>query len=108
MDGVDQTIEADENTSFRRGGGRFGTGAGGPGGSAGAESITLPDIKVGDTILARGELKNDVFVPSAINVVDPEMARRMKEGGGMFMADPGIRGNRGSQSQTTPQTSPKQ
>ena len=67
-DGVEQTIEADENTSFRKGRG---------------ESITLPDIKVGDTILARGEVKNGVFVPTGINVVDPEMARRMKEGGMM-------------------------
>jgi hypothetical protein len=68
-DGVQQTIEADESTSFRRGR---------------EESITLPDIKVGDTVFARGELKNGTFVPTAINVVDPEMARRMKERGGMI------------------------
>lgn len=67
-DGVTQTIEADENTSFRRGRG---------------ESITLPDIKAGDTVFARGELKNGVFVPTNVSVLDPEMVRRMKERGGM-------------------------
>jgi len=73
-DGVVQTIEADENTSFRKGRG---------------ESITMPEIKVGDTVFARGELKNNVFVPAAINVVDPEMARRLKQGGGMLVMDRG-------------------
>jgi len=67
-DGVTQTIEADENTSFRRGRG---------------ESITLPDIKAGDTVFARGGLKNGVFVPANISVLDPEMVRRMKDRGGM-------------------------
>jgi len=68
-DGVTQTIEADENTSFRRGR---------------DESITLPDIKAGDTVFARGELKNGVFVPTNVSVLDPEMVRRMKERGGMI------------------------
>lgn len=68
-DGVTQTIEADESTSFRRGR---------------DESITLPDIKAGDTVFARGELKNGVFVPTNVSVVDPEMVRRMKERGGMI------------------------
>ena len=106
-DGVDQTIEADENTSFRKGRG---------------ESITLPDIKAGDTIFARGALKDGIFVPTAINVVDPEIARRMKEGGGMMFGGPGMgssdagsyrRRNSGSQpagsdqQQTSPQQVPK-
>jgi hypothetical protein len=96
VDGVEQTIEADENTSFRRGRG---------------ESITLPDIKTGDTVMARGELKNGVFVPTNINVVDPEMARRMKEGGGMLFlgGGPGARGDgsqQGSNAQSSPQQSP--
>ena len=82
-DGVEQTIEADENTSFRRGR---------------DESITMPDIKVGDTIFARGELKDGTFVPTAVNVVPPEMARRMKEnGGGMFFMDGGPRRERQGQ-----------
>lgn len=91
-DGVEQTIEADENTSFRKGRG---------------ESITMPDIKVGDTVFARGELKNNVFVPAAINVVDPEMARRLKEGGGMFVMDRGPRSDLGSQKSDQPQASPQ-
>jgi Cu/Ag efflux protein CusF len=74
-DGVVQTIEADENTSFRRGR---------------DESITLPDIKAGDTVFARGELKNGVFVPASVNVLDPEMVRRMKERGGMVFAGGGF------------------
>jgi Cu/Ag efflux protein CusF len=70
VDGVEQTLEADENTSFKRRN----------------ESITLPDLKPGDTIFARGELKDGVFLPSDVRVVDPEMAARMKERGGMFLA----------------------
>lgn len=92
-DGVEQTIEADESTSFRRGR---------------DESITMPDIKVGDTIFARGELKNGTFVPSAINVVPPEMARRMKEnGGGMFIMDGGPRRERQGQQPAQSETQPK-
>jgi len=48
-----QTIEVDENTSFRRGR---------------EESITLADIKVGDRVMGPGELKNGVFVPSTLRV----------------------------------------
>jgi Cu/Ag efflux protein CusF len=94
-DGVEQTIEADENTSFRRGR---------------DESITMPDIKVGDTIFARGELKDGTFIPTAVNVVPPEMARRMKEnGGGMFFMDGGPRRESQGQQQGEPgqQTPPK-
>ncbi len=95
-DGVEQTIEADENTSFRRGR---------------DESITMPDIKVGDTIFARGELKNGAFVPAGITVVPPEMARRMKEnGGGMFIMEGGPRRERQGQQPTSnsvPQAQPK-
>jgi hypothetical protein len=100
-DGVEQTIEADENTSFRKGRG---------------ESITLPDIKAGDTIFARGELKNGVFVPANINLLDPEMARRMKEGrGGMIFGFLGSGNARqysqqpdSNQPQSSPQQVPKQ
>jgi Cu/Ag efflux protein CusF len=93
VDGVEQTIEADENTSFHRGRG---------------ESITLPDIKTGDTVMARGELKDGEFVHTNINVVDPEMARRMKEGGGVFfVGGPGARGN-GTQQGSNAQSSPQQ
>ena len=62
-DGVSQTITVDESTSFKKQG----------------ESITLADLKPGDHVFGRGELKNDVFVPAELNVGDPRMMRR---GGG--------------------------
>ncbi|HKD66690.1 MAG TPA: DUF5666 domain-containing protein [Candidatus Binataceae bacterium] len=61
-DDQDQTIQADENTSFRKAG----------------ESITLPDIKAGDTIMGRGAVKDGVFVPATINVVDPQRMQMMR------------------------------
>ncbi|MGZ4786903.1 MAG: DUF5666 domain-containing protein [Terriglobales bacterium] len=51
-DGQTQTIEADENTSFRKG----------------RESVTLADIKVGDHVMGRGAVKDGVFVPSELRV----------------------------------------
>jgi|SRR5215813_3030101 len=89
-DGVTQTIEADENTSFRRGR---------------DESITLPDIKAGDTVFARGELKNGVFVPANISVLDPEMVRRMKERGGIVGFGGGFDRGSGQGGATTPSNS---
>lgn len=62
-DGQTQDIEVDENTSFKKGG----------------ESITLPDIKVGDFVRGRGELKENVFVPKELIVGRPQM--RMMIGG---------------------------
>ena len=46
-DGVTQTLELNENSSLRRG----------------RESITMADIQVGDHLMARGVLENDMFVP---------------------------------------------
>jgi Domain of unknown function (DUF5666) len=60
-DGQTQEIEVDENTSFKNGG----------------ESITLPDIKVGDFVRGRGELKDSVFVPKELIVGRPQMMIRM-------------------------------
>lgn len=54
-DGQSQDIEVDENTSFRKS----------------RESITLPDIKVGDFVMGRGEIKNNVFVPKTLTVGPP-------------------------------------
>jgi hypothetical protein len=54
-DGVAQTISVDENTSFRKDG----------------ESITLADLKPGDHVFGRGEVKNGVFVPAILNVGQP-------------------------------------
>lgn len=52
-DGQTQTIEVDENTSFKKG----------------QESITLPDIKVGDRVMGRGKLNSaGVFVPETLNI----------------------------------------
>ena len=49
-----QTITVDENTSFRKR----------------RDSITLADIKVGDTVSARGALQNGNFVATVLSVVD--------------------------------------
>jgi len=58
IDGQTQVIEADENTSFKKQG----------------ESITLADIKPGDHVMGRGELKNGVFVPKTLRIGDlPQM-----------------------------------
>jgi len=54
-DQQEQTIEVDENTSFKKSG----------------ESITLPDIKVGDMVFGPGKLKDGTFVPTTLNVGMP-------------------------------------
>ena len=56
-DGVSQTVAVDESTSFQKQG----------------ESITLADIKPGDHVFGRGELKNNVFVPVVLNVGEVPM-----------------------------------
>jgi Domain of unknown function (DUF5666) len=55
-DGQSAEIEVDENTSFKRGN----------------ESITFPEIKVGDFVRGTGELKNNVFVPKELLVGRPQ------------------------------------
>jgi len=55
-DGVTQTIEVDESTSFRKQN----------------ESITLADFKTGDHVFGRGELKNGTFVAAVLNAGDPQ------------------------------------
>lgn len=68
-DGQTQTIEVDENTSFHKG----------------RDSITLPDIKVGDRVFGRGQLNAaGVFVPATFNVGD----MRMMMGGERRQAPP--------------------
>jgi hypothetical protein len=64
-DSVTQIITADENTSFRNDN----------------ESITLADIKVGDHIFGRGQLKNDVFVPAVLYVGEPHFMMAPHERG---------------------------
>lgn len=89
-DGVSQTIAVDEGTSFRRGGRGMGGGraadAGAnasqrpPGQSEGGESITLADMKVGDSVIGRGALKVGVFVPTELRVMDRASRARRREG----------------------------
>jgi hypothetical protein len=89
-DGVSQSITLDEGTSIQKGargiqvglqaemggGGRGGMGGGRPGGNGAAaapaapESITLADVKMGDSIVASGALKAGVFVPVKMGVVE--------------------------------------
>ncbi|HVG90141.1 MAG TPA: DUF5666 domain-containing protein [Alphaproteobacteria bacterium] len=69
-DGQTQEIEVDENTSFKKG----------------SESITLPDIKAGDFVRGRGELKDNAFVPKELIVGRPQMRIMM---GGPSMAGSG-------------------
>jgi uncharacterized protein DUF5666 len=64
-DGQTQEIEVDENTSFKKG----------------SESITLPDIKAGDFVRGRGELKDNVFVPKELVVGRPQMQMKFMMGG---------------------------
>jgi hypothetical protein len=42
----------------------------------------LSDIKTGDTVIVRGSLKDKVMEAFFVVVVSPEMAERMKQGGG--------------------------
>jgi hypothetical protein len=65
-DGQQQIIQVDENTSFR---------------NTKHESITLADIKVGDNVFGRGDLKDNVFVPAVLNVGAPGEMRMMHRGG---------------------------
>jgi hypothetical protein len=102
-DGVSQVIEVDEGTSFKRGGrqvvsmlngsgpvgnigGGRGAGAGsgsGAGSGFGGESITLADVKVGDMVAGQGALKNGVFVPTELSVMDAAaMTRRRRSAEG--------------------------
>jgi exosome complex RNA-binding protein Csl4 len=76
-DGKSQEIEVDGNTTFRRS----------------QQNITFPEIKVGDFVMGRGELKNNVFVPRVLNVGPPQP--QLQSGSGA-----------GSSTQTLPATPP--
>ncbi|HEU5400520.1 MAG TPA: DUF5666 domain-containing protein [Terriglobales bacterium] len=74
-DGQTQVIQVDETTSFR---------------NPRRESITLADVKVGDRVFGRGDLKDGVFVPAVLNVGAPGEMRMMRRGpGGPGEAAPG-------------------
>jgi len=110
-----QVIAVDEGTSFQRGmrgvaqeiqaaGGLVGGGLGGrgmgggmrrqgAGGQAAAipapESITLADVRVGDTIAATGTMKNGVFTAVKMGVTEPGTGRRNGSGMGGGQPDGG-------------------
>ena len=72
-DNVTQTIELNEDSSLRKG----------------REAITMADVQVGDHLLARGALQDNVFVPKFVMVIAPEQWKRMQEMGGMRPGAPG-------------------
>jgi len=88
-DGQTQEIEVDENTSFRKG----------------MESITLPDIKVGDFVRGRGELKDNVFVPKELIVGRPQM--RFMGGQGQGSAQQQKKPDSAAPAGAAPSTPPK-
>lgn len=85
-DHVSQVVAVDEGTSFQRGMRGISVPSLGPMGAAGGgrrgqngvqgaaptvESITLADIKVGDTIVAAGGMKGGLFTPVKLGVQRP-------------------------------------
>jgi hypothetical protein len=134
-DGVSQVIGVDEQTSFKRGGrgmaamasgagvidagggdGRgngaaAGNGTGSGNGGGGGESITFPDVKVGDSIAGQGALKNGIFVPTQLGVVNPgAMGQRRRWGaasGGTGTEPAGAPSPKNSADPVTPQAIPQ-
>ena len=62
-DNVTQTLELNEETSLHKG----------------RESITMADIQVGDHVMARGAVQNEVFVPKGVMVMNPEQWARFQQ-----------------------------
>jgi hypothetical protein len=98
-DNVTQTIELNEDTSLRKG----------------RDAVTMADIQVGDHLIARGALENNVFVPKTVMVIGAEQWKRMQEmggpGGGQRRAQSGGANtgstNPGSNGQTPPAPEPQ-
>lgn len=67
-DNVTQILELNEETSLRKG----------------QESITMADIQVGDHVMARGAVQNDIFVPKGVMVMNSEQWKRMQEMGAQY------------------------
>jgi hypothetical protein len=87
-DNVTQTIELNEETSLKRG----------------RDSITMAEIQAGDHIFARGTAPKDVFVPTNVNVIPPDMWKRMQ---GRATEGGGARGNATGQTPATGQEPPE-
>lgn len=60
MDQKTQVILVDDTTSFKKDG----------------QSVTLQDLKLGDTVRGQGDIKDGIFVPTVLNIVDPSRTRR--------------------------------
>jgi Domain of unknown function (DUF5666) len=86
-DNVTQTLELNEETSLRKG----------------RDSITMADIQVGDHLLARGAVENNVFIPKTVMVIGPEQWKRMQEMGAQARGEGGG-GRRQQQQQAAPGT----
>jgi hypothetical protein len=87
-DGVSQVIGVDEQTSFKRGGRGMAAMVNGSGdvpasggAATGGESITLADVKVGDSVAGRGAMKSGTFVPTELSVMDASMRQRRRRAG---------------------------
>ncbi|NYF79295.1 hypothetical protein [Granulicella arctica] len=85
-DGIVQVIAVDESTSFRKGRPRQSmngqaSDSDASDSASNAESVTLADIKVGDNVAGKGALKNGVFVPSQLSVMDASQQRRRRPDG---------------------------
>lgn len=61
VDGETQEIEVDEETSFLRG----------------RENITFAEFKVGDHVMGQGALKDGIFVPRTLRIVNPQQMMRL-------------------------------
>jgi hypothetical protein len=86
-DNVTQTIELNEDTSLRKG----------------RDAITMADVQVGDHLLARGAMQDNVFVPKFVMVIGPDQWKRMQEMGGM-RSGPGGNSGPGGASQKPPES----
>jgi hypothetical protein len=89
-DKVTQTIAVDENTTFHKGA------------RGNATDITFPDIRVGDTVNARGAVQGGNFLATNLTVMEP--GERGQGGQGRFG---GGRQGGAPGSQTQPQTQPQ-
>ena len=82
-----------EGTGTPAGSGTSAGAGAGAGNGAGGESITFADVKVGDTVAGRGALKNGLFMPTELGVMDPaamgQRRRRSADGSGPGAAPAG-------------------